>query len=72
LCVNDAYLAGHFVLLNPKIGLNLRECENEFDYWVYGELLNVAQKGKVASKFDDVRFEEEITVAKGSASYRLK
>ena len=72
LCVNDAYLAGHFVLLNPKIRLNLRECENEFDYWIYGGLLSAAQKGIVVSKTDDVRFEEEIRVTKGSASYRLK
>ena len=65
-------MAGHFVLLNPKIRLNLRECENEFDYWVYGGLLNAARKGTAASKIDDVRFEEEITLVKGSASYFLK
>ena len=72
LCVNEAYLAGHFVLLNPQIRLNLRVCENEFDYWVYGGLLNAAKKGVVASKIEGVRFEEEIRVAKGSASYVLK
>jgi hypothetical protein len=72
LCVNEAYFAGHFVLLNPQIRLNLRVCENEFDYWVYGGLLNAAKKGVVASKIEDIRFEKEITVAKGSASYRLK